>query len=315
MKSKSELKIAFLGTPEFAVPSLKMLVDEGYRVCCVFTQPDRKSGRGHKLLPPPTKVFAEQAGIPVFQFERISRDGMETLKEQAPDLLITAAFGQILSRALLESLPMGCINVHASLLPKYRGAAPIEQAIINGETRTGISTMYTVYEVDAGDILEQDEIAIAPEDTGGTLRQKLAELGAKTLGRTLEKLLAGTLVATPQKAEEASYYPMFPRGFGKVDFTKTAAEVANFIRGINPAPGAFALLADQKIKLSFARAAEGAGEPGQILSADAKAGLVIACGQGAVEILRLQYPGAKQMDTRDFLRGRGGIFLPGSRLE
>lgn len=315
MKSKSELKIAFLGTPEFAVPSLKMLVDEGYRVCCVFTQPDRKSGRGHKLLPPPTKVFAEQAGIPVFQFERISRDGMETLKEQAPDLLITAAFGQILSRALLESLPMGCINVHASLLPKYRGAAPIEQAIINGETRTGISTMYTVYEVDAGDILEQDEIAIAPEDTGGTLREKLAELGAQTLRRTLEKLLAGTLVATPQKEEEASYYPMFPRGFGKVDFTKTAAEVANFIRGINPAPGAFALLADQKIKLSFARAAEGAGEPGQILSADAKAGLVIACGQGAVEILRLQYPGAKQMDTRDFLRGRGGIFLPGSRLE
>ncbi len=168
--------------------------------------------------------------------------------------------------------------------------------------------MYTVYEVDAGDILEQDEIAIAPEDTGGTLRQKLAELGAKTLGRTLEKLLAGTLVATPQKAEEASYYPMFPRGFGKVDFTKTAAEVANFIRGINPAPGAFALLADQKIKLSFARAAEGAGEPGQILSADAKAGLVIACGQGAVEILRLQYPGAKQMDTGISL-GAGAAFF------
>ena len=189
MKSKSELRIAFLGTPEFAVPSLRMLVEGGYQVCGVFAQPARPKGRGHKLIAPPVKEYAQEQGIPVFQFERISRDGMQVLEELAPDLLITAAFGQILSRALLEKLPLGCINVHASLLPKYRGAAPIEQAILHGEKKTGITTMYTVYEIDAGDILEQDELEIAPEDTGGSLREKLSLLGAKTLSRTLEKLL------------------------------------------------------------------------------------------------------------------------------
>ncbi len=315
MKSKSELRIAFLGTPEFAVPSLRMLVEGGYQVCGVFTQPDRPKGRGHKLIAPPVKEYAQEQGIPVFQFERISRDGMQVLEELAPDLLITAAFGQILSRALLEKLPLGCINVHASLLPKYRGAAPIEQAILHGEKKTGITTMYTVYEIDAGDILEQDELEIAPEDTGGSLREKLSLLGAKTLSRTLEKLLDGTLRATPQNPEEATYYPMFPRGFGKVDFTKSAREVCDFIRGINPAPGAFMQMGDQKIKLFLAREAAAEGAPGQILQAGAKEGLVIACGKGAAEILRLQYPGSRQMDARDFLRGRSGIFLPGNCIE
>lgn len=315
MKSKSELRIAFLGTPEFAVPSLRMLVEEGYQICGVFTQPDRPKGRGHKLIAPPVKEYAKEQGIPVFQFERISRDGMQALEELAPDLLITAAFGQILSRALLEKLPLGCINVHASLLPKYRGAAPIEQAILHGEQKTGITTMYTVYEIDAGDILEQDKLEIAPEDTGGSLREKLSLLGAQTLSRTLKKLLDGTLKATAQNPDEATYYPMFQRGFGKVDFAGTAREVCDFIRGINPAPGAFMQMGDQKIKLFFARETAAAGTPGQILQASVKEGLVIACGEGAVEILRLQYPGSRQMDARDFLRGRSGIFLPGNCIE
>lgn len=314
MKAKSELRIAFLGTPEFAVPSLKMLLEEGYRVCGVFTQPDRPKGRGHKLVCPPVKLYAQQEGVPVFQFERISRDGMQALEELAPDLAITVAFGQILSRKLLESLPLGCINVHASLLPKYRGAAPIEQAIIRGEKITGITTMCTVYELDAGDILEQDEIAIAPEDTGGSLREKLSLLGAKTLKRTLQKMLDGTLRPLPQAEDQATYYPMFQKGFGEVDFEKSAEEVVNFIRGINPSPGAFARLGDQKIKFFFAKKVQEAGVPGEVLHADEKNGLVVACGEGAVKILRLQYPGAKQMDIKDFLRGRSGVFTPGIRL-
>lgn len=174
--------------------------------------------------------------------------------------------------------------------------------------------MCTVYELDAGDILEQDEIAIAPEDTGGSLREKLSLLGAKTLKRTLQKMLDGTLRPLPQAEDQATYYPMFQKGFGEVDFEKSAEEVVNFIRGINPSPGAFARLGDQKIKFFFAKKVQEAGMPGEVLHADEKNGLVVACGEGAVKILRLQYPGAKQMDIKDFLRGRSGVFTPGIRL-
>ncbi|MBQ9942313.1 MAG: methionyl-tRNA formyltransferase, partial [Christensenellaceae bacterium] len=207
--NKEQLRIAFLGTPEFALPSFKMLIEEGYSVAAVFTQPDRPKGRGHKMIPPPVKVLAEEHGIPVYQFERISRDGVETLREVAPDLMITVAFGQILSREVLAIPSMGCINVHGSLLPAYRGAAPIEMAVINGEAQAGITTMYTVYELDAGDMLEKDAVDILPGETGGQLRERLSLLGAGTLKRTLNKLLDGTLAATPQNEAEATYYPMF----------------------------------------------------------------------------------------------------------
>ena len=315
-KNKEELRIVFLGTPEFALPSLSMLLDEGYHIAAVCTQPDRPKGRGHKLAPPPVKVLAEEKGIPVYQFEKISREGLETLRGLHPDLLITVAFGQILSRDVLALPPMGCINVHGSLLPKYRGAAPIEWAIINGEKQTGVTTMYTAYELDAGDMLEKDSVEIGENETGGELRERLSVLGAKTLKRTLEKLLAGTLARTPQKEEEASYYPMFQRDFGAVDFSDLAENLANKIRGLNPAPMAYLMAGGQKVKLLMARAREsmGAHAPGEILAADPKAGLVIQAGDLPLEIITLQYPGKKPMAARDFLRGNSGVFKAGETV-
>ena len=314
--NKDELKIVFLGTPEFAVPSLKMLKQEGYNVIAAITQPDRPKGRGHKLVAPEVKLAAQQMGIPVIQYERISRQGVDDLKELAPDLMITVAFGQILSKEVLGIPPYGCINVHASLLPKYRGAAPIEMAVINGEARTGVTTMYTVYELDAGDMLEKDSVEIGENETGGELRERLSVLGAKTLKRTLEKLLAGTLVRTPQKEEEASYYPMFQRDFGAVDFSDLAENLANKIRGLNPAPMAYLMAGGQKVKLLMARAREsmGAHAPGEILAADPKAGLVIQAGDLPLEIITLQYPGKKPMAARDFLRGNSGVFKAGETV-
>ena len=311
---KNNWKIVFLGTPAFAIPSLEMLLAEGYEVAAVVTQPDRPSGRGHKLVAPPVKQCAEAHGLPVYQYEKFSREGFADLQAWAPDLMITAAFGQILSTRVLSLPRLGCINVHASLLPKYRGAAPIERALIDGCKQTGITTMYTVRAIDAGDILEQDVLPILPEDTGGSLREKLAVLGAETLRRTLSKLAAGTLVRTPQREEEATYAPMFERGFGEVDFAGSAKTAADLIRGATPEPGAYAFLEGAKVKLTFAEPAEGTGQPGEILLADPKGGLIVAAGEGAVRISRLQYPGAKEMPAGDFLRGKGKILRPGMRF-
>ena len=307
------MRIVFFGTPEFAVPSLNMLSEQGYEICAVVTQPDRPKGRGHKFIAPPVKLRAQELGIPVYQYEKFSREGLEFLKQLATDLMVTAAFGQILSSKVLAVPRLGCINVHASLLPEYRGAAPIERAIIDGKKQTGITTMYTGREVDAGDILEQDILPILPEDTGGTLREKLARLGAVTLQRTLEKLQDGTLERYPQQEEKATYAAMFEKGFGKVDFTMSAYQIVNLIRGANPEPGAYAFLEDVKIKLMFAQVEENGytGTPGEILLADAKQGLIVAAGTEAVRILRLQYPGAKEMRAEDFLRGKGKALQQG----
>ena len=304
--TKEELRIVFLGTPEFAVPSLEMLVSEGYHVAAAVTQPDRPKGRGHKLMPPPVKAAAQAHGIPVYQFERLSREGTELLAQLKPDLMITVAFGQILSREVLAIPPLGCINVHASLLPKYRGAAPIEMAVINGESRTGVTTMYTVYELDAGDMLEKDEVDIPPEMTGGELREKLSTVGAGTLSRTLKKLLDGTLVRTPQDEAEATYYPMFKKGFGEVDWSADAQTIADLVRGCNPAPCAYTYCGEDKVKLLEVRpcGCAGAAEAGSILLCDAKKGLFVQAGEGAVEITRLQFPGGKPMSAKDYLRGR-----------
>lgn len=301
---KSDLHIAFLGTPDFAVPSLAMLLEEGYDVCAVFTQPDRPKGRGHKLAPPPVKVLAMEHGIPVYQHERISRTGVEDLKNSGCNLMITAAYGQILSEEVLAIPEHGCINVHASLLPKLRGAAPIEWSIINGDEKTGITTMYTVYALDAGDIIEQDEVEILPEETCAELRERLSRVGGGTLKRTLEKLVVGTLKRTPQVEEESTMCRMFPRGFGVVDFNASSKDILNLIRALAPAPAAYAFSGDMKIKLVKARAAEAeiAGEPGTVM-ADAKKGLFVKTADGAVEIVRLKAPGGKEMDARDYLRG------------
>lgn len=311
MENKSGLRIVFFGTPAFALPSLHMLLEEGYQVVGVVTQPDRPKGRGHKLLPPPVKVAAEEAGIPAYQYQKVSREGLETLSSLGANLFITVAFGQILSRELLALPELGCINVHGSLLPKYRGAAPIEWAILLGENKTGISTMYTVYELDAGDILEQDEVEIGPEETGGELRERLSYLGAETLKRTLEKLLAGALTRKPQLEEEATYYPMFSRDFGEVNFLEPCLEIQRKVRALNPAPMAYTRFGGDKIKLFSVRMvdAQMEKEPGTILLANEKDGLVVQAKDGRLEICTLQFPGGKAMSAKDFLRGRGkGLF-------
>ncbi len=304
-----DFKTVFMGTPDFAVPPLKMLVESGYAPIACVTQPDKKAGRGHKVLPPPVKTVAESYNIPVYQFNKISgEEGVKVLEELAPNLLITAAFGHILSQEILDIPEYGCINVHASLLPKYRGAAPIQWAIINGETRTGITTMYTVKELDAGDILEQDEVPIPEDMTAGGLYSVLSELGAVTLKRTLDKLKAGTLVRTPQNSEEATYFPMFKKGFGEMDFRLSRKELIDFVRGTNPVPGAYMVYNGEKIKV-YAATASDADAPdnarcGEIISAGAKKGLVVMAVDGPLSIDTIKREGAKAMSSAESLRGR-----------
>lgn len=299
------MKIAFLGTPEFALPSLDMLFQSGHELG-VFTQPDRPVGRHAVLTPPPTKVYALEHGIPVFQFEKIRLpEGLEALRSFAPDLMVTAAFGQILSAENLAIPKYGCINVHGSLLPKYRGAAPIQWAVINGETETGITTMMTDVGMDTGDILLVDRVAIGENETAGELFERLSVLGAETLKRTIAALEAGTLVLTPQDESQATKCPMLKKEHGKIYFGKTAREIHNLVRGTNPWPGAFALLDGEPLKLHETRLTGcdfGSAQLGS-LKGDAKTGLFVRCADGWLEILELQASGSKRMSAKDFVKG------------
>ena len=281
------MRIVFMGTPEFAVPALKALLREGYEVAGVFTQPDRPKGRGKKLQPGPVKTAALEAGIPVFQPERIRRDGVEDLRNLKPDLCVTAAFGQILSQEILDVPPLGNINVHASLLPRHRGAAPIAHAIMAGDEKAGVTTMMMDAGIDTGDMLLQAETEIGPEETCGELTERLGAIGAELLIRTLRSLEAGTLERIPQDEAKMTYDPMLGKAMSVADWTAEAKLVRGRINGLNPWPCV----------------APGSGTPGHVLAADPKDGLVIACGQGAVRILEVQAPGGKQMRAEDFLRG------------
>ena len=304
---KDDLKIVFMGTPDFALPSLRMLHDEGFHVAAVFTQPDRQSGRGHKTLPPPVKMLAQEYGIPVYQFEKVRRpEGVEALRGIAPDLLITAAYGQILTQEILDIPRFGCVNVHGSLLPRLRGAAPVQWALINGEKKTGVTTMMTALALDAGDMLEKDEIEITDDMTAGGLYAQLSVLGARTLGRTLDKLLAGKLVRVPQNEAEATYFPMFKKGFGEIDFSQPCRKIRDFVRGTNPAPGAYMMVGDDKVKVFRVSVEPGktCGEPGEILFADGNSGLRIAAADGVVIVEELQWPGKSRTTAKELLRGR-----------
>lgn len=300
------MRIAFLGTPDFAIPSLDMLNMAGHTLA-VFTQPDRPAGRHGRLMPPPVKEYALKQGIPVFQPERIkSEEGLGLLKDFAPELMVTAAFGQILSAENLAVPPLGCINVHGSLLPKYRGAAPIQWAVINGEAETGVTTMFTDVGMDTGDVLLYDRTAIGPDETAGELYVRLALIGADTLSRTLDALACGTLVRIPQNEAEATTCPLLKKEHGHVDFSLPAQAVHDRVRGTNPWPGAYALLDGEAIKLWRTRMTEApTAHPAGHCFGDARSGLYVACGEGAVEVLELQAPGGKRMDGKSFLRGRG----------
>ncbi len=297
------MKIVFMGTPEFAVPSLAALCDAGYDVIGVYTQPDRPKGRGNKLTPSPVKAEALRRGIPVYQPQRIRKESVEELKALAPDLCVTAAFGQILSQELLDIPPMGNINVHASLLPRHRGSAPIAWGILQGDEKAGISTMMMDRGVDTGDILLQRSVDIGAQETCGELTERLSHVGADLLLETIHALENGTLKRIPQDESQMTYDPKLTKEMGMVDWTLSAEEIVHRIHGLNPWPAASTAWEGGRLKLLKAEVTEGHGTAGEILISDAKAGLVIACGKDAVRILTLQAPGGKTMSSKDYLRG------------
>lgn len=310
-----------MGTPEFAVPSLEALIGAGYEVVAAVTQPDRPVGRKKTLTPPPVKVCAQAHGVPVLQFERIRRkEGREALTALQPDLFVTAAFGQILSKAVLDIPRLGTINVHASLLPQYRGSAPINWCIVSGERKAGVTTMMTNEGIDTGDMLLRDEVEIGENENAEELTERLSRLGAQTLLRTLRALEDGTLVRTPQNEAEASYQPMLTREMGEMDWSRSAQQLHDQVRGLYPWPGAYTTMDGGVLKVWVSRISDMKTDaaPGTVVKADAKEGLFVACGTGVLQIVELQAPGSKRMNARDYLRGKPmqtGTVLGGSHAE
>ena len=297
------MRILFMGTPDFAVPSLEALVAAGHEVVGVFSQPDKPKNRGMKLQPTPVKCCAQAHGLAVFQPTKL-RDGtaLEIIAQLAPDLIVVAAYGRILSQEILSYPRLGCINVHSSLLPKYRGAAPIHWAILNGEQETGVTIMHMALALDAGDIIDVSKTPIGENETAGELLDHLAVLGAELLSRTLTRFESGKVPATPQDASGVSYAPMLDKSMCPIDWTKTAQQVHNHVRGLHPWPVATMELQGKTFKVHATRVVEGSGKPGEILGLT-KTGLRIACGEGAVEIISLQAEGGKRMAAPDYFRG------------
>ncbi|SDL75555.1 methionyl-tRNA formyltransferase [Sediminibacillus halophilus] len=308
-------RIIFMGTPDFAVPVLRQLVDDGYQVVLAVTQPDRPKGRKKVMTPPPVKVEAEKLGIPVYQPEKIKNEYQYVL-DQRPDLIVTAAFGQILPKALLDYPAYGCINVHASLLPELRGGAPIQYAILQGKTETGITIMYMVEKLDAGAILTQRKVPIDRDDHVGTLHDKLSEAGAWLLSDTLPKLLAGELQAIEQDETKATFAPNIKRDDEKIDWTRPMLEIYNQIRGLHPWPVAFTTYKEKIMKIWWAEPIDRSfdGEPGEIVDFT-EDGMFVVCGDmKAVKVTSLQPAGKKRMETGDFLRGIGSNINSGEKL-
>ena len=297
------MRIAFLGTPEFALPVLQALIDREDTLA-VFTQPDRPVGRKAILTPPPVKVLAEKHAVPVYQFEKIrSLEGVAALKEYAPDLMVTAAFGQLLSAENLSIPKYGTINVHGSLLPKYRGASPIQTAILNGETITGVTTMFTDIGMDTGDILLKQEVAISLSDTYETLSDKLAKAGAELLIETLTRLENGTLQRVPQDHTQATVCHLIRKSDGIMHFDESCLQNHNRVRAMNPWPTATAMLDGQPIKIWETRLTDDHASLSLGILTEKAGKLFVQCADGLLEIISLQAPGKKRMDAASFLRG------------
>ena len=305
------MKIIFLGTPEFAVAPLKALASSRHEVVAVVSQPDRAKDRKGRLLPTPVRAYAEEIGIPVYQFEKIRADGIDVLKRLRPDIMVTAAYGQILSREILEIAPYGVINVHASFLPKLRGSAPVQWAIINGDRDTGITIMQTDVGVDSGDILAVRCVSIAKDETSGELLARLSCIGAELLLNTLDKIEDGTVNAEPQDESKATRCRMLTKADGHLDFCETKEKIVCRCLGVTPSPGAFAYLGGETIKIGRVSAVDGDfGECGTVKTLDGK--IIVACADGGIAIEKLQLPGAKMLSAREFLNGRS--LKDGARL-
>lgn len=297
-------RVIFMGTPDFAVPCLARLVEIS-DVVAVVTQPDRPKGRGQKLLPPPVKVFAQEHGIAVYQPVRVKApDFVDVLRGLAPDLIVVVAFGQILSKEILSLPPLGCINVHASLLPRYRGAAPMQWAIVRGEKETGVTTMFMDEGLDTGDMLLRETLPITQAMTAAELHDEMMKLGADVLEKTLFSLSEGTLKRMPQDDALSTYAPLLDKEVGRIDWKKPAQEIHDLVRGLNSWPGAYTMLEGQKFKIWRTRLAEGTAEPGEIVSVT-KQGLLVGTGEGMMEILEVQAPSKKKMAAGDYVRGHG----------
>ena len=299
------MRIVFMGTPDFSVPVLEALVQEGHEVVQVVTQPDKPKGRGKSVLMTPVKEKALALGLPVWQPERIRRpEAVEQLKELAPDVIVVVAFGQILSRQVLDIPRLGCVNVHASLLPKYRGAAPIQWAILDGETCTGVTTMLMDEGIDTGNMLEKLEVPIAPDETGGSLHDKLSRAGAELIRSTLRRLEAGTLVPEPQTEEGTCYARMLTKTMGDIDWNMDAAAIERLIRGVNPWPSAYTHLDGRTLKIWKAQVREGnpEGVCGQIVETG-RDSISVKTGNGVLVLQEVQLEGKKRMDAGAFLRG------------
>ncbi len=298
------MRVVFMGTPAFAVPPLAALISAGHTVELVMTQPDRPVGRKQTLTPPPVKVNALELGLEVFQPPRVkSADAFERLSTIAPDVIVVVGYGQIIPQRILDLPPHGCINVHASLLPKYRGAAPINWAVANGETRTGVTTMRIIFKLDAGDMLLKRETPIGSDETARELFERLAPIGADLLAETLAGLERGSIAPEPQTEEEATFAPILKREDGQVDWNLPAAQIHNRLRGFTPWPGIYTYFRGRRLGIHRARPLHQAGPPpGVVATADGQ--LRVGCEQGStLAVHDVQPEGKKRMAAADFVRG------------
>lgn len=301
------MKIVYMGTPDFAVPPLAALVENGYEVTAVITQPDKPKGRGKTLMPTPVKEEALKHEIPVYQPAKVrDPEFLETLQKLEPDMIIVAAFGQIIPKVILDMPKYGCINIHASLLPKYRGAAPIQQAVIDGEKESGVTIMKMGTGLDTGDMISQAVVKLREDETGGSLFDRLAETGAELLVRTVPSIENGTAVYTKQPEESPTpYAAMITKQMGLLDFSKSAVVLERLVRGMNPWPSAYTFLNNKTLKVwkcSVESGSCGKDVPGTITDVDKK-GIHVACGEGTLILEEVQLEGKKRMETDAFLRG------------
>lgn len=297
------MKIIFMGTPDFAAASLEALIDSRHEIQAVVTQPDKPKGRKGELTPSPVKVVAEEKGIKVYQPLKVrDEEFVETLRAYNPDVIVVVAFGQIIPLSILKMPKFGCVNIHGSLLPKYRGAAPIQWAVLDGEKETGITTILMDEGIDTGDILLKKTIQIDTDETSGSLFDKLMALGAETILETLDELENGSLTPIKQGESPTAYAKMLTKAMGLIDFTKSAKELDCFVRGMDPWPSAYTRLSGKTLKLWKVRVVEGSGKAGSVIGIG-KESFTVACGEGAIEVLEVQLEGKKRMSAGDFLKG------------
>lgn len=302
------MNIVFMGTPDFAVESLKKIYESGHNILAVVSQPDRPSGRNMKLMPTPVKEYAESKNIKVYQPEKIRKDEAlyNILKELKPDVIVVVAFGQILPQRILDIPKYGAVNVHGSLLPKYRGAAPIQWSVINGEKVTGITTMYMDAGMDTGDMIQKAEVKIEDDDTFGTLYEKMKTKGGELIIQTLEKIADGIAPRTKQP-DDFTLAPMIEKSLGNIDWNNTSESIRNLVRGLNPIPGAYTNIENQKMKIwrvEFSNIEKSDDMlPGTVVKANKKEGLLISTKDGILEIAEIQLPNSKRMLAKDYLNG------------